>query len=181
MTHVSEFSRLFCPLFRTDALLLKLSLLVGQQVFYGALWGSMLVSPLVRLPASVFIVTHFDRMVSLRQQTHMIGYDHGLMVSFRCCLIADFDQCLRGYFFVLWHILAVFFTQVRHLSEISFELFSFCLSSGEVGLSFSARFKCSGAEEHARGPALLFPICWIAGRCTHKQLLHLWKICFQVM
>lgn len=52
---------------RTDALLLKLSLLVGQQVFYDALWGSMLVSPLVRLPASVFIVTHFDRMVSLRQ------------------------------------------------------------------------------------------------------------------
>lgn len=90
----------FCFLFRTDALLLKLSLLVGQQVFYGALWGSMLVSPLVRLPASVFIVTHFDRMVSLRQQTHMIGCDHRLVVSFRCCLIADFNQYLRGYFFL---------------------------------------------------------------------------------
>lgn len=66
---------------RTDALLLKLSLLVGQQVFYGALWGTMLVSPIVRLPASVFIVTHFDRMVSIRQQTHMLGYDHRLVVS----------------------------------------------------------------------------------------------------
>ncbi|XP_075895809.1 protein DOP1B isoform X2 [Nelusetta ayraudi] len=66
---------------RTDALLLKLSLLVGQQVFYDALWGSMLVSPLVRLPASVFIVTHFDRMVSLRQQTHMLGHDHKLVVK----------------------------------------------------------------------------------------------------
>lgn len=63
-------------------MLLKLSLLVGQQVFYDALWGSMLVSPLVRLPASVFIVTHFDRMVSLRQQTHMLGHDHRLVVSF---------------------------------------------------------------------------------------------------
>lgn len=72
---------LFCLLFRTDALLLKLSLVVGQQVFYGALWGSVLVSPLVRLPASVFIVTHFDRMVSLRQQTHMLGHDHRLVVS----------------------------------------------------------------------------------------------------
>uniref|UniRef100_A0A673WYB4 DOP1 leucine zipper like protein B n=1 Tax=Salmo trutta TaxID=8032 RepID=A0A673WYB4_SALTR len=40
---------------RTDALLLRLSMLVGQQVFYGALWGSVLVSPLVRLPASLFI------------------------------------------------------------------------------------------------------------------------------
>lgn len=66
---------------RTDAMLLKLSLLVGQQVFYDALWGSMLVSPMIRLPASVFIVTHFDRMVSLRQQTHMLGHDHKLVVS----------------------------------------------------------------------------------------------------
>lgn len=65
---------------RTDALLIKLSLLVGQQVFYGALWGSMVVSPSVRLPASVFIVTHFDRMASLRQQAHMLGYDHRLVV-----------------------------------------------------------------------------------------------------
>lgn len=72
---------LFCLLFRTDALLLKLSFVMGQQVFYSALWGSVLVSPLVRLPASVFIVTHFDRMVSLRQQTHMLGHDHRLVVS----------------------------------------------------------------------------------------------------
>uniref|UniRef100_A0A673XH57 DOP1 leucine zipper like protein B n=1 Tax=Salmo trutta TaxID=8032 RepID=A0A673XH57_SALTR len=42
---------------RTDALLLRLSLLVGQQVFYGALWGSVLVSPLVR--HSVVHLTRF--------------------------------------------------------------------------------------------------------------------------
>uniref|UniRef100_A0A3B4Y6B4 DOP1 leucine zipper like protein B n=2 Tax=Seriola lalandi dorsalis TaxID=1841481 RepID=A0A3B4Y6B4_SERLL len=74
---------------RTDALLLKLSLLVGQQVFYGALWGSMVVSPMVRLPASVFIVTHFDRMVSLHQQTHMLGYDHPLVVKSACLSLQD--------------------------------------------------------------------------------------------
>uniref|UniRef100_A0A096LUB2 DOP1 leucine zipper like protein B n=1 Tax=Poecilia formosa TaxID=48698 RepID=A0A096LUB2_POEFO len=61
---------------RTDALLVKLSLLVGQQVFFGALWGSMLVTPMVRLPASVFVVTHFDRMAPLSQQTYMLGYGH---------------------------------------------------------------------------------------------------------
>lgn len=66
---------------RTDALLVKLSLLVGQQVFYGALWGSMLVTPMVRLPASVFIVTHFDRMASLSQQAYMLGYDQRVVVS----------------------------------------------------------------------------------------------------
>ncbi|XP_069010080.1 protein DOP1B [Embiotoca jacksoni] len=74
---------------RTDALLVKLSLLVGQQVFYGALWGSMLVTSMVRLPASVFIVTHFDRMASLSQQTHMLGYDHRVVVKSVCLSLQD--------------------------------------------------------------------------------------------
>uniref|UniRef100_A0A1A7XN10 Dopey family member 2 n=1 Tax=Iconisemion striatum TaxID=60296 RepID=A0A1A7XN10_9TELE len=74
---------------RTDALLVKLSLLVGQQVFYGALWGSMLVTPMVRLPASVFIVTHFDRMASLSQQTHMLGYDHRSVRKSVCLSLQD--------------------------------------------------------------------------------------------
>ncbi|KAF3843169.1 hypothetical protein F7725_002018 [Dissostichus mawsoni] len=105
---------------RTDALLLRLSLLVGQQVFYGALWGSMLVTPMVRLPASVFIVTHFD---SLRQQKHMLGYDHRMVVSVCVSVTA---QCV-------------------HLSD----LLTFCLFSDKVGVSFSARLKCPGTEEHA--------------------------------
>ncbi|KAM6934941.1 protein DOP1B [Xenentodon cancila] len=74
---------------RTDALLIKLSLLVGQQVFYGALWGSMLVTPMVRLPASVFIVTHFDRLTSLSQQTHMLGYGHRAVVKPLCLSLQD--------------------------------------------------------------------------------------------
>uniref|UniRef100_A0A667WW21 DOP1 leucine zipper like protein B n=1 Tax=Myripristis murdjan TaxID=586833 RepID=A0A667WW21_9TELE len=74
---------------RTDALLLRLSLLVGQQVFYGALWGSMLVSPQVRLPATLFIVNHFDRTVSPRRQTHMLGYDHHLVVKAVCLTLQD--------------------------------------------------------------------------------------------
>lgn len=69
----------FC--LRTDTLLVKLSLLVGQSVFYGALWGSALVCPLVRLPASLFIVTHFDRMATSREQKYMLGNDHRLAVS----------------------------------------------------------------------------------------------------
>ncbi|XP_041857601.1 protein dopey-2 isoform X2 [Melanotaenia boesemani] len=74
---------------RTDALLVKLSLLVGQQVFYGALWGSMLVTPMVRLPASVFVVTHFDRMAPLSQQTHMLGYGHRAVVKSVCLSLQD--------------------------------------------------------------------------------------------
>ncbi|XP_034549509.1 protein dopey-2 [Notolabrus celidotus] len=74
---------------RTDALMVKLSLLVGQQVFYGALWGSMLVSPMVRQPATAFVVAHFDRMASLHQQTHMLGYDHRLVVKAVCLSLQD--------------------------------------------------------------------------------------------
>ncbi|XP_076857747.1 protein DOP1B isoform X2 [Brachyhypopomus gauderio] len=74
---------------RTDALLLKLSLLVGQSVFYGALWGSALVSHLVRLPASLFIITHFDRMATSREQNHMLGTDHRLTVKAICLSLHD--------------------------------------------------------------------------------------------
>ncbi|XP_060785440.1 protein dopey-2 isoform X3 [Neoarius graeffei] len=74
---------------RTDALLLKLSLLMGQSVFYGALWGSALVSPLVRLPASLFIVTHFDRMATSREQKYMLGNDHRLAVKATCLSLQD--------------------------------------------------------------------------------------------
>ena len=62
-------------------------MLVGQRVFYGALWGSMVVSPNVRLPAAIFIVTHYDRRASLRQQIRMLGYNTPLLVSF--CLTFD--------------------------------------------------------------------------------------------
>uniref|UniRef100_A0A673X604 DOP1 leucine zipper like protein B n=1 Tax=Salmo trutta TaxID=8032 RepID=A0A673X604_SALTR len=74
---------------RTDALLLRLSLLVGQQVFYGALWGSVLVSPLVRLPASLFIVTHFDRFTPPRQQRCMLGYNNHLVMKALCLSLQD--------------------------------------------------------------------------------------------
>ncbi|XP_056245363.1 protein dopey-2 isoform X1 [Seriola aureovittata] len=107
---------------RTDALLLKLSLLVGQQVFYGALWGSMVVSPMVRLPASVFIVTHFDRMVSLHQQTHMLGYDHPLVVKSVCLSLQDSNVLVQ-----------------RNMLEILLFFFPFatCLDPAETCIALS--------------------------------------------
>uniref|UniRef100_A0A8C4UEE6 DOP1 leucine zipper like protein B n=1 Tax=Falco tinnunculus TaxID=100819 RepID=A0A8C4UEE6_FALTI len=63
---------------RTDALLVKLSLLMGQEVFYGALWGSVLVSPSIRLPASLFVVSHINRELSGKQQKYMLGTDYKL-------------------------------------------------------------------------------------------------------
>ncbi|XP_016429546.1 protein dopey-2-like isoform X2 [Sinocyclocheilus rhinocerous] len=74
---------------RTDALLVKLSVLVGQSVFYGALWGSVLICPLVRLPASLFIVAHFDLSDTAREQKYMLGTDHRLVVKAVCLALQD--------------------------------------------------------------------------------------------
>ncbi|XP_018614544.2 protein dopey-2 isoform X2 [Scleropages formosus] len=94
---------------RTDALLLKLSQQVGQCVFYGALWGSVLVSPLVRLPASHFIVTHFDRMATGREQRHMLGSDHKLVLKSICLSLQDSNVLVQ-----------------RNMLEILLFFFPFC-------------------------------------------------------
>ncbi|NXA12011.1 DOP2 protein, partial [Sapayoa aenigma] len=74
---------------RTDALLVKLSLLMGQEVFYGALWGSVLASPSIRLPASLFVVTHINRELSGKQQKFMLGTDHKLTIKSLCVSVLD--------------------------------------------------------------------------------------------
>ncbi|XP_076602592.1 protein DOP1B isoform X1 [Chaetodon auriga] len=109
---------------RTDALLVKLSMLVGQQVFYGALWGSMLVSPTVRLPASVFIVTHFDRMSSQREHMLMLGYDHRLVVKSVCLSLQDSNVLVQ-----------------RHMLEILLYFFPFaeCLDPAKSSITMSVK------------------------------------------
>ncbi|KAM3678460.1 protein DOP1B [Ammospiza maritima maritima] len=74
---------------RTDALLVKLSLLMGQEVFYGALWGSVLGSPSIRLPASLFIVSHINRELSGKQQKFMLGTDYKLTIKSLCVSVLD--------------------------------------------------------------------------------------------
>uniref|UniRef100_A0A8C7CH99 DOP1 leucine zipper like protein B n=1 Tax=Oncorhynchus kisutch TaxID=8019 RepID=A0A8C7CH99_ONCKI len=100
---------------RTDALLLRLSMLVGQQVFYGALWGSVLVSPLVRLPASLFIVTHFDRLTPPHQQTRMLGYDNRLVVKALCLSLQDSNVLVQRN---MLEILLFFFSLATCLDTI---------------------------------------------------------------
>lgn len=99
---------------------------MGQQVFYGALWGSVLVSPLVRLPASVFIVTHFDRMVSLRQQTHMLGHDHRLVVSF--CFWTFWSLCNGVFGTITYSLVFVFHFLMSCLAPSYPQVKSLCLS-----------------------------------------------------
>ncbi|NXT00800.1 DOP2 protein, partial [Jacana jacana] len=74
---------------RTDALLVKLSLLMGQEMFYGALWGSVLVSPSIRLPASLFVVSHINRELPGKQQKYMLGTDYKLTIKSLCVSVLD--------------------------------------------------------------------------------------------
>ncbi|XP_038162700.1 protein dopey-2 isoform X2 [Cyprinodon tularosa] len=107
---------------RTDALLVKLSLLVGQQVFFGALWGSVLITPMVRLPASVFVVTHFDRMAPLTQQAHMLGYGHRAVIKSVCLSLQDSNVLVQ-----------------RNMLEVLLYFFPFatCLDPAEPSIALS--------------------------------------------
>ncbi|KAH0624841.1 hypothetical protein JD844_032690 [Phrynosoma platyrhinos] len=74
---------------RTDALLVKLSLVIGKEVFYSSLWGSVLVSPSIRLPASLFVVNHINRELSGKQQNYLLGTDTKLTVKAFCVSMLD--------------------------------------------------------------------------------------------
>ncbi|XP_060226745.1 protein dopey-2 isoform X2 [Meriones unguiculatus] len=74
---------------RTDTLLLRLSLVVGREVFYAALWGSALTSPSIRLPASLFVVNHISRDCPGKEQKYMLGTDHQLTVKSLCASLLD--------------------------------------------------------------------------------------------
>ena len=87
----------------------------------------MLVSPSVRLPASVFIVTHFDHVASLRQQTHMLGYDQRLAVNFFFLVIGTFDNIFQTCFSSVACSITIFC--------YLFELVSVCLQVKSVCLS----------------------------------------------
>lgn len=74
---------------RTDTLLLRLSVVVGREVFYAALWGSVLTSPSIRLPASLFVVNHISRDSPGKEQKYMLGTDYQLMVRALCASLVD--------------------------------------------------------------------------------------------
>ncbi|XP_075710710.1 protein DOP1B [Rhinoderma darwinii] len=74
---------------RTDTLLQKLSMVIGHEVFYSSLWGSVLVSSSIRLPASLFVVSHINRDVSAAAQGYMLGKDQRLSIKSLCVSVMD--------------------------------------------------------------------------------------------
>ncbi|KAM8976987.1 protein DOP1B [Pelodytes ibericus] len=74
---------------RTDMLLQRLAAVEGQEVFYGALWGSVLVSSCIRLPASLFVVSHINRDLPAKAQSYMLGNDSQLAIKSLCVCVMD--------------------------------------------------------------------------------------------
>uniref|UniRef100_A0A8C5V300 DOP1 leucine zipper like protein A n=1 Tax=Microcebus murinus TaxID=30608 RepID=A0A8C5V300_MICMU len=66
---------------RTNTLLEKVAAAVDQSAFYGALWGSLLTSPAVRLPGITYVLAHLNRKLSMEDQLYIIGSDIELMVE----------------------------------------------------------------------------------------------------
>ncbi|XP_051867917.1 protein dopey-1 isoform X1 [Pristis pectinata] len=66
---------------RANTLLEKVAAAVEQSAFYGALWGSILTSPAVRLPGITFVLSHLNRKLSMEDQLYIIGSDIELMVE----------------------------------------------------------------------------------------------------
>lgn len=66
---------------RANSLLEKVAAAVEQSAFYGALWGSILTSPAVRLPGITFVLSHLNRKLSMEDQLYIIGSDIELMVE----------------------------------------------------------------------------------------------------
>ncbi|EMP27843.1 Protein dopey-2 [Chelonia mydas] len=105
---------------RTDALLVKLSVLTGQEVFYAAIWGSVLVSPSIRLPASLFVVSHINRELSGKQQKYMLGTDYKLTVKSLCVSVLDSNVLVqRNTLEVLLFFFPFYTSLVRALFECS--------------------------------------------------------------
>lgn len=74
---------------RTDLLLQKLSMVIGHEVFYSSLWGSVLISSSIRLPASLFVVSHINRDLPAKSQSYMLGNDKQLAMKSVCISVMD--------------------------------------------------------------------------------------------
>lgn len=54
---------------------------VNPAVFYTCLWECLTSNAAVRLPAISFILSHFDRHLTMKDQMYLMGNDVDLMVS----------------------------------------------------------------------------------------------------
>lgn len=69
----------FFPL-RTFSLLEKVCTGVGPRQFYGKLWECISTNSGVRLAAITYVLSHFDKRLSMEDQLHIMGTNVDIMV-----------------------------------------------------------------------------------------------------
>ncbi|XP_022650868.1 protein dopey-1-like isoform X3 [Varroa jacobsoni] len=74
---------------RVNVLLVNVAKGVGMQYFYGCLWKCVLCNPAIRLPAVTFVVSKFDRNLSMEEQMEFLGTDRDCMVEAVCSSLQD--------------------------------------------------------------------------------------------
>lgn len=74
---------------RIDQLLMKVCDGVEKSFFYGCLWKCIMSNPSIRLPAICFIISHFNKKLTMEDQLYIIGTDIDTMVHAICSSLQD--------------------------------------------------------------------------------------------
>uniref|UniRef100_A0A0P5JMF4 Dopey-1 n=1 Tax=Daphnia magna TaxID=35525 RepID=A0A0P5JMF4_9CRUS len=74
---------------RTSTLFDKICNGVSANFFYGCLWKCIAENPQIRLPAYTYILSHFDRKLSIEDQLEILGQNIDLMIHSMCASLED--------------------------------------------------------------------------------------------
>ena len=74
---------------RTSTLFDKICSGVSSSFFYGCLWKCVAENPQIRLPAYTYILSHFDRKISIEEQLDILGQNVDLMIHSMCSSLED--------------------------------------------------------------------------------------------
>uniref|UniRef100_T1J3V3 Uncharacterized protein n=1 Tax=Strigamia maritima TaxID=126957 RepID=T1J3V3_STRMM len=74
---------------RTNGLLEKVCEGVKPDFFYGCMWECVLANPNVRLPAILFVTSHFNKKKSMEDQLHIIGTNVDILIQGLCAAVQD--------------------------------------------------------------------------------------------
>nr|CAD7456244.1 unnamed protein product [Timema tahoe] len=74
---------------RTNSLLEKVCVEVGLSHFYGCLWDCLACNCSIRLPAISFVLSHFNKKLTMEDQLYMMGTNIDIMVNALCACVQD--------------------------------------------------------------------------------------------
>ncbi|XP_063217046.1 protein dopey-1 homolog isoform X2 [Bacillus rossius redtenbacheri] len=74
---------------RTNSLLEKVCAEVGPSHFYGCLWDCLASNCSIRLPAISYVLSHFNKKLTMEDQLYIMGTNIDVMVNALCACVQD--------------------------------------------------------------------------------------------